>query len=196
MSDREKDLLTVPADLPVPIDDGAADHLNGMRLPSIALTSTRGREVDLSHEPSRLLVIYCYPRTGRPDQPIPDGWDAIPGARGCTPQNCAYRDRSAAFESLGAAVYGLSTQTPEYQREMAERLQLPYEVLSDHERALTRALRLPTFDFNGETLIKRLSMVVRDGVIEHVAYPVFPSDADAPAILEWLRDPRNNGAKA
>jgi len=196
MDDHERHLLVMPADLPVPIDDGAADHLKGMALPDLALESTRGRRVNLSREQSRLLVIYCYPRTGRPDQPIPEGWDAIPGARGCTPQNCAYRDRDAAFKSLGAAVFGLSTQTPEYQREMAERLQLPYEVLSDHELRFTRALRLPTFEFGGETLIKRLSMVVRDGVIEHVAYPVFPSDADASAILVWLRAPGNSGTVA
>ncbi|HEY6356970.1 MAG TPA: peroxiredoxin [Vicinamibacterales bacterium] len=196
MNDRERELLTIPADLPVPVDDGACDHLRGMRLPDVALESTHGRRVNLSREPNRLLVIYAYPRTGRPDQPISQGWDAIPGARGCTPQNCAYRARSAAFQSLGAAVYGLSTQTPEYQREMAQRLDLPYEVLSDEALHLTRALRLPTVEFGGETLIKRLSMVVRDGVIEHVVYPVFPSDADAPKILEWLHGPGNIGAGA
>jgi peroxiredoxin len=196
MNERERDLLTVPADLPVPIDDGACDHLRGMRLPDVKLESTRGRRVDLVREPSRLLVIYCYPRTGRPDQAIPEGWDAIPGARGCTPQNCAYRDRSATFQSLGAAVFGLSTQTPDYQREMAQRLHLPYEVLSDEELRLTRALRLPTLEFGGETLIKRLSMVVRDGVIEHVVYPVFPSDADADEILVWLRAPKKGGSEA
>jgi peroxiredoxin len=196
MNEREQHLLTVPADLPVPIDDGASDHLRGMRVPDIALESTGGRSVNLAREPSPLIVIYCYPRTGRPDQPIPEGWDAIPGARGCTPQNCAYRDRSAAFQSLGAAVYGLSTQTPEYQLEMAQRLHLPYEVLSDAELRFTCALRLPTFEFGGETLIKRMSMVVRDGVIEHVVYPVFPSDADADEILRWLRAPRNDGVQA
>jgi peroxiredoxin len=194
MTDSQRDLFTVPADLPVPLDDGACDHLIGIRLPDVALESTRGRSVDLAREPSRLLVIYCYPRTGRPDQPIPADWDAIPGARGCTPQNCGFRDHYGEFQSLGAAVYGLSTQTPEYQREMAERLHLPYEVLSDHALRFTRALLLPTFEFGGETLIKRLSLVVRDGVIEHVVYPVFPSDADSGRILAWLRESKTSGA--
>lgn len=196
MTNREQELFTVPPDLPVPVDDGACDHLVGMRLPDIALESTGGRRVNLSREPSQLLVVYCYPRTGRPDRPNPAGWDAIPGARGCTPQNCAYRDESAAFRSLGAAVYGLSTQSPEYQKEMAQRLHLPFEVLSDEELGFVRALRLPTFDFGWETLVKRLSMVVRDGVIEHVVYPVFPSNSDAGKILAWLREHDKNGAGA
>jgi len=194
MNERERELLTVPTDLPVPVDDGACDHLVGMRLPDVELRSTQGRSVNLSRDPNRLVVIYCYPRTERPDQPNPEGWDAIPGARGCTPQNIAFRDRNEAFESLGATIYGLSTQTPEYQREMAQRLQLPYEILSDADLRFTHALRLPTFEFGGETLIKRLSMVARGGVIEHVVYPVFPSDADAPRVLAWLRQPDKNGA--
>lgn len=187
MQDRARELHSVPGDLPVPVDDGASDHLRGMRLPDIALESTQGRRVSLAREPSRLLVVYCYPRTGRPDQPIPDDWNAIPGARGCTPQNCSFRDRFDAFRALGASVYGLSTQTSEYQREMAQRLELPYEVLSDHDLKLTHALRLPTFEFGGETLLKRLSFVARDGVIAHVWYPVFPPDSDGGNILAWLK---------
>ena len=141
MEDKRPELLTIPEDLPAPVDDGAADHLVGMRLPDFALESTRGRRVNLADEKSGVLVIYCYPRTGRPDQPIPDAWNAIPGARGCTPQNCSFRDHYAELQSLGAAVFGLSTQTPAYQREMAERVGLPFEVLSDQELRFTRALQ-------------------------------------------------------
>ena len=186
MPDRERELVTIPADLPVPVDDGACDHLVGMRLPDVDLRSTGGRLVNLARQ-TGLLVLYCYPRTGRPDVPIPEAWDAIPGARGCTPQNLSFRERAAEFSSLGASVYGMSTQSPDYQREMAQRLQLPYEVLSDADLAVTRALKLPTFEFGGETLIKRLSIIARNGTIEKVFYPVFPPDADAGNVIDWLR---------
>ncbi len=186
MEHRERHLHTMPADLPVPVDDGAADHLRGMRLPDIELASTRGGAVSLARVDSRIVVVYCYPRTGQPGVPVPEDWDAIPGARGCTPQNCAFRDRYAELHSLGAAVFGLSTQTSDYQREMAQRLKLEYPVLSDAQHRLTDALRLPTFEFGGERLVKRLSFIALDGTIEHVVYPVFPSDSDAPAIVAWL----------
>ncbi|TMI81766.1 MAG: peroxiredoxin [Bacillati bacterium ANGP1] len=180
------DLTRLPPDLPVPQDDGACDHLAGRRVPAIALPSTAGRPVDLSTLSGR-TVVYCYPRTGRPDVPVPAGWDAIPGARGCTPQSCAFRDRHREFQALGVGVFGLSTQTTEDQREAAERLQLPMELLSDARLAFARALDLPTFEFEGMVLIKRLTLVALDGRITKVFYPVFPPDANAREVLAWLR---------
>lgn len=174
-------------DLPRPVDDGACDHLPGLAMPSVRLPSTAGRLVDLGVLSAPRTVIYCYPRTGRPGQALPDGWDAIPGARGCTPQACAFRDHHRELADLGAEVYGLSTQTTEYQRELALRLHLPFEVLSDAGFALTEALRLPTFEADGMRLVKRLTLIVRDGRIEHVFYPVFPPDASADQVVDWLR---------
>ena len=170
----------------MPQDDGACDHVAGMRVPALALLSTAGRSVDLSTLSGR-TVVYCYPRTGRPDVPVPAGWDAIPGARGCTPQSCAFRDRHREFQALGVGVFGLSTQTTEDQREAAERLQLPMELLSDARLAFARALDLPTFEFEGMVLIKRLTLVALDGRITKVFYPVFPPDANAREVLAWLR---------
>jgi peroxiredoxin len=184
---RSDDLYTVPPGLPVPVDDGACDHLRGAVIPAVALPATDGTTVRLDRGETPWTVVYAFPRTGVPDQDSPPGWDEIPGARGCTPQNCAFRDHHAELASLGAAVYGLSTQSTEYQREMAMRLHLPYPVLSDEDLALTRALSLPTFRYHDWTLIKRLSLVIRDARIVHVVYPVFPSNADAPAIVAWLR---------
>ena len=136
----------------------------------------------------RRTIVYCYPRTGRPGETLPDGWDAIPGARGCTPQACAFRDHAADLEALGADVLGLSTQDTAYQREMVERLHLPFEVLSDAEFKLVDALQLPTFEVDGMRLIKRLTLVIRDGRIEHVFYPVFPPDSSAEQIVAWLSE--------
>jgi peroxiredoxin len=180
------DFTVLPSDLPPPADDGACDHLPGLAMPSVRLPSTAGRLVDLSTLPAARTVIYCYPRTGRPGEPLPDGWDMIPGARGCTPQSCAFRDHHRELAGLGAEVYGLSTQTTDYQREMAERLHLPFEVLSDTRFALTDALRLPTFEVDGMRLIKRLTLIVSDQRIEHVFYPVFPPDASAAQVIDWL----------
>lgn len=175
----------LPANLPEPTDDGACDHLVGMRLPSVALAATNGQTVDLAGLVGR-TVVYCYPRTGRPDEPSPDGWDAIPGARGCTPQSCAFRDHYAELRGLGAEVFGLSTQDTEYQREAAERLHLPFPLLSDAELRFARALRLPTFTVAGMTLLKRVTLLVRDGEIEKVWYPVFPPDKNAGEVVRWL----------
>jgi peroxiredoxin len=183
---KQRDLLDLPTDLPIPVDDRACDHLPGIRLPSLALPATDGRCVDLSALPGR-SVVYAYPRTGRPDQPLPAGWDEIPGARGCTPQSCAYRDLAAELAALGARVFGLSTQETAYQREAAERLHLPFPLLSDERLQFATALALPTFEVDGMTLIKRLTLVIDDGAIETVFYPVFPPDADAGNVAAWLR---------
>jgi peroxiredoxin len=182
---RSDSLFTLPADLPVPVDDGAAGHLTGMALPSIPLPATDGATVDLAALDG-LTVVYSYPRTGRPDQEVPASWNAIPGARGCTPQSCAFRDHHAELAALGARVFGFSTQTTEYQREVAERLHLPFALLSDADLRFTRALRLPTFEFEGETLTKRLTLVLRDGRIVKVFYPVFPPDKNAEDVIAWL----------
>jgi peroxiredoxin len=184
-----RNLLDLPADLPVPVDDGACDHLPGRRLPSLALPATDGTAIDLSTLPGRSIV-YVYPRTGRPDQPMPAGWDEIPGARGCTPQSCAYRDLAAEFGALGARVFGMSTQDTAYQQEAVARLHLPFPLLSGERRELTTALALPTFEVDGMTLIKRLTLIIDDGAIETVFYPVFPPDADATNVAAWLRGHR------
>ena len=182
-----RDLGTLPANLPVPEDDGACDHLPGMTVPAMALPSTAGRSVILAEAGRPRAVVYAYPRTGEPGKPSPDGWDQIPGARGCTPQSCSFRDHHKELLELGAEVFGLSSQTTAYQQEMALRLHLPFEVLSDADLRLTRALRLPTFEFAGMTLIKRLTLILREGGIEHVLYPVFPPDQSAAQTIAWLR---------
>ena len=183
---RTDDIHTLPDDLPVPEDDGAADHLLNAAVPPVALTATTGEAVKLDQLEGR-TVLFCYPRTGRPDEELPPGWNAIPGARGCTPEACGFRDAHAQFEELGARVLALSTQSADYQREMAERLHLPFPVLSDEELELTHALRLPTFETSGWTLLKRLTLVIDDGRVEHVFYPVFPPDSHAAEVLSWLR---------
>jgi len=178
--------LILPDNLPAPIDDGGARHLTGAKLPDIALAATDGSQVSLARLKGR-TVVYVYPRTGRPGQPLPDGWDAIPGARGCTPQSCAFRDHFAEIKRLGVAqLYGLSTQTTDYQREAVERLHLPFAILSDADFRLTDALGLPTFETSGMRLIKRMAWIVDDGVITHVFYPVFPPDRNAGDVVAWL----------
>jgi peroxiredoxin len=177
----------LPPNLPRPTDDGAAKHLPGARLPSVALPSTANRSIDLAALAGR-TVVYCYPRTGRPGVALLDGWDQIPGARGCTPESWGFRDHHRELLAAGAAaVFGLSTQPTDYQREVAQRLHLPFELLSDEHFAFSRPLRLPTFDVAGMTLLRRLTLVARDGVIERVFYPVFPPDTHAAEVVAWLR---------
>ena len=177
----------LPEGLPVPVDDGAAAHLVGMAVPPVRLRSTHGRMVDLASLAAPRTVIYAYPMTGVPGKALPDGWDMIPGARGCTPQSCGFRDHHKELAELGADVFGLSTQTTDYQREMSERLHLPFEVLSDAELELTEALRLPTFEVDGMRLLKRLTLIVSGGRIEHVFYPVFPPNESAATVIAWLK---------
>ena len=182
-----RDFSTLPEGLPVPVDDGACDHLAGMRVPAIALPSTGGRDVVLAETGRPRTVVYAYPRTGVPGEPSPEGWDMIPGARGCTPQSCSFRDHHQELLDLGAEVFGLSTQATVFQQEMAARLHLPFEVLSDADLRFAEALRLPTFEVAGMTLIRRLTLILLAGRIEHVFYPVFPPDQSAAQTLAWLR---------
>ena len=181
------DPTVLPDDLPVPQDDGAARHLPGAKLPDIALGATAGTQVNLARLKGR-TVVYIYPRTGRPGQALPTGWNGIPGARGCTPQSCSFRDHFAELKRLGVAqLFGLSTQDLDYQREAVERLHLPFAILSDADLKLTRALSLPTFQVDGMTLIKRMAWVIDDGVITHVFYPVFPPDKSAEEVVAFLQ---------
>jgi peroxiredoxin len=178
--------LRLPAKLPAPQDDGAADHLLGARLPPVSLQATDGSIVDLSGLQGR-FVVYAYPRTGQPGcAPLVPGWDDIPGARGCTPQACAFRDHHTELAAAGARVFGLSTQDPEYQREAVERLHLPFPLLSDADLRLTTELRLPTVSIAGQKLLRRITLVVDNSAITHIWYPVFPPDKHAQEVLEWL----------
>ncbi len=183
------DPMTLPDSLPRPIDDSAADHLRRLSVPSLALPATGGGSVDLSHRSrGTTLVVFAYPRTGRPEVDSPAGWDAIPGARGCTPEACGFRDLSAEFADVGVEIYGLSTQDTDYQQEAVDRLKLPYPLVSDAALELTTALRLPTFSVEGMTLLRRLTMVIRDGRIDGVLYPVFPPDRAASDVLAFLTE--------
>jgi peroxiredoxin len=182
-------IYELPTDLPAPVDDGACDRLLGAQLPDLVLDSSRG-PVHLAELGAELLVLYVYPRTGLPGRPTPDGWDAIPGARGCTPQSCAFRDHAGELERLGARVAGLSAQTLEEQVEFAEREHMPFPVVADPELRLRHALGLPTFEFEGATLYRRVTLVVEDGVVAKVFYPVFPPDRNAADVVAWLEEGR------
>ena len=181
------DYSALPPDLPVPVDDGAADHLTGSALPSVPLPATGGGEVDIGAPRNGRLVAYVYPRTGVPGQPLPQGWDQIPGARGCTPQSCSYRDLQAEFAALSAEILGISAQSPVEQAEFATREHIPFPLLSDPGLRLAASLRLPTFEVEGMTLYRRLTLIAEAGAIAKVFYPVFPPDHDAAAVLAWLR---------
>jgi peroxiredoxin len=187
MTDASHNPNVLPKGLPAPQDDGATRHLRGARVPDIELPATDSSVVSLSRLAGR-TVVYVYPRTGKPGQAMLDGWDAIPGARGCTPQSCGFRDHFAELTRLGVAqLFGLSTQDSAYQREVVERLHLPFPILSDEQLKLTRALQLPTFTTAGMTLLKRMAWVIDDGVITHVFYPVFPPDQSAQQVIDWLQ---------
>jgi peroxiredoxin len=183
----QQNLAALPADLPVPVDDGGADHLLGLGLPNVVLPATDGTSLN----PASLrgtTVIYCYPMTGRPGTALPEGWDAIPGARGCTPQSCAFRDHYAELQTLRANVFGVSAQSTEYQREAAERLHLPFALLSDADGRFADALHLPMFEIDGMRLIKRLTLIAREAKIVKVFYPVFPPDRNAAEVMLWLHE--------
>jgi peroxiredoxin len=187
------DLHHLPPNLPAPVDDGACDHLPGAQVPSVRLPSTAGRWVDLAEIAERPAVLFFYPRTGEPGRAAGPEWDAIPGARGCTPQSCGFRDLHREFTALGVTVYGVSTQETGYQREFVERNHVPFEILSDRDLALTHALRLPTFEYPiaggaPTTLIRRMAWYVERGRIERMWYPVFPPDRNAETVLGWLRE--------
>lgn len=184
------DLSTLPEYLPRPVDDGAAAHLPGLRLPSVELPATNGDMVDLSKIPA-IAIVFAYPRTGRPgEDPLVVDWDTIPGARGCTPEACSFRDLQTEFARFSAKVFGLSTQTTEYQREAADRLHLPFPLLSDAALHLAHGLSLPIHILAGQILLKRLTWVQRNSVIEHLFYPVFPPDRAAHEVLAWLSQQR------
>jgi peroxiredoxin len=182
------DFTALPPDLPVPEDDGAADHLPGLAVPSLTMPSSAGGTADLAELAAGRLVAYVYPRTGTPGEPLPAGWDDIPGARGCTPQSCAYRDGLAEFERLGTTVVGISAQDATEQREFAAREHIPFPLLSDGGLELVAALGLPTFEAGGMTLYRRLTLIAEAGAVAKVFYPVFPPDRDAAEVLAWLAD--------
>jgi peroxiredoxin len=182
------DYTSLPPDLPVPQDDGAAKHLPGLAVPSLALRSSGGGTADLAELAAGRLVAYVYPRTGTPGEPSPLGWDDIPGARGCTPQSCAYRDSLAEFEWLDATVVGISAQDAGEQHEFAEREHIPFPLLSDSGLELAAAMSLPTFEAAGMTLYRRLTLVAEAGTIVKAFYPVFPPDRNAAEVLAWLAD--------
>lgn len=182
-------LTELPKDLPLPIDDGKTAHLAGVTIPAIELTSTQGRQVNLFEAFQNPTVLFIYPRAGSPLEPNknPELWDTIPGARGCTPQSCSFRDLINDFKNLGVQVFGLSIQSPTVQKEFVDRNHISFPILSDQQHLLTDSLNLPTFDFENERLIKRMAFFIRSGRIQKVFYPVFPPDKNAEEVLNWLK---------
>jgi peroxiredoxin len=183
---NEMQYTQLPANLPIPEDDGACNHLRGKHLPDLALFATSAEWVDLRQQ-NGIFVLYAYPLTGRPDVALPPGWDEIPGARGCTPESCSFRDHHAEIRQLGAEVFGLSTQPTDYQREVHKRLHLPFDLLSDEDFAFTEALSLPTFIIASMRLLKRVTLIANSGVIEHVFYPIFPPDRHPTDVVTYLK---------
>lgn len=179
----------LPPDLPPPTDRGGCDHLEGMTLPSVAMLATTGGEIDLSKR-SEWVVVFCYPMTGTPGVALPSGWNEIPGARGCTPQACSFRDLHAEISAHGAELYGLSVQSPAEQLEAMRRLHLPYPLLSDAKFAFSDALDLPRFEADDRSYLERVTLIARHGVIVKVFYPVFPPDQNAADVLDWLAESR------
>jgi peroxiredoxin len=179
--------LDLPNNLPVPEADGACNHLTGSSLPNVTLPATDGTNINPSSIPG-WMVIYCYPMTGRPDTALPDGWDEIPGARGCTPQSCSFRDHHQELTVLKTQVFGLSVQSSDYQAEAVERLHLPFPLLSDSKLEFANALNLPMLEVNDMRLLKRVTMIAKDGAIQKVFYPVFPPDKNIDDVLVWLRE--------
>ncbi len=186
METEDTDPYALPGDLPVPADDGACDHLQGMRMPAVSLRSTAGRVVNTAEVSSGRAVFFFYPETGRPGDPIPRAWNEIPGARGCTPQSCSFRDHHAEFMKLGFEIFGVSSQEFAEQVEFSRRNKLPYQLLNDSDFQLTKALHLPTFKFRSRLFIKRLALVAREGRIDKVFYPVFPPNKNAELVLEFI----------
>jgi peroxiredoxin len=193
--DNIREFHVLPDDLPVPEDDGAADGLTGRAIPPVTLEATSGGPVDLAAAAAETLVVYVYPLTGTPGEPLPPGWDQIPGARGCTPENCSFRDHAADFAGLGVRVRGLSAQPLGEQRRFAEREHIPYALLNDAALTLASRLGLPTFDAAGMRLYRRLTFIARRGRIERVFYPVFPPHTHVDEVLAWMREPRRARAR-
>ena len=186
------ELSHIPADLPVPVDDGACDHLPGLALPDICLPCTNGDDVCMSTL-NDLTAIFIYPMTGHPDKALPDSWNHIAGARGCTPQACGFRDNYPELAALNVHVLGLSTQSTSDQQEASNRLQLPYPLLSDKRLSFSNALRLPTFQLGRQTFIKRITLICNHGYIEQVFYPVFPPDKNAQSVIQYLQGHKTHG---
>lgn len=183
------EFLSLPEELPVPIDDGAANHLTGLKIPSIALMGTSGELVKLNNLGAGRTILYVYPRTGTPGVEVPDSWNSIPGARGCTQESCGFRDLYSELKKAGVAeIFGMSNQDSDYQFEVVQRLHLPFQMLSDLNGELGGALKLPSFDFENTKLYARLTMVIHDSVIEKVFYPVFPPDSHSQDVLNWLKE--------
>lgn len=181
-----RDLNKLPVDLPVPQDDGACDHLSQFKITKIILHSTNDRDVDLQKQAQKPTVLFFYPRTGEPHRPAPPDWDLIPGARGCTPQSCGFRDLHSEFRAIGYEVFGVSSQDTGYQKEFVSRNHIPYEILSDADFKLTDTLKLPTFQYNGMRLIKRMALVLNEGKIVKAFYPIFPPNKNAETVLSWI----------